>query len=144
MILPTEAATSRPTVSTSSIGPIGMPNFSAALSITAPGIAFAETQDRFLHVRREDAIDQEARRAGDRHRQLVDRAAECGQPAFHLRRMKSCCDDLDQRHQRDRIEVMQAGEVGLFLQVCAKLRQRNRAVLVASSASGFIDSSSLA
>ena len=38
MILPTLAATSRPTVSTSSIGPIGMPNFSATLSITGPGM----------------------------------------------------------------------------------------------------------
>ena len=37
MIRPTLAATSRPTVSTSSIGPIGMPNFTAALSIATPG-----------------------------------------------------------------------------------------------------------
>ena len=34
---PTEAATSRPTVSASSIGPMGMPNFFAALSIAGPG-----------------------------------------------------------------------------------------------------------
>ena len=38
---PTPAATSSPTVSISSIGPIGMPNFTAALSITGPGMPSA-------------------------------------------------------------------------------------------------------
>ena len=111
MILPTLAATSRPTVSTSSIGPIGMPNFSAALSITAPGMPSVYASDRFLHVRHQDAVDQEARRAGDRHRQLVDRAAECRQAPLDLRRHAVVADDFHQRHQRDRIEIVQAGEV---------------------------------
>jgi hypothetical protein len=93
MILPTDAATSRPTVSTSSIGPHRHAELQRDLVDHRARDAFVEGDDRFLHVGREDAVDQEAGRARDRHRQLVDRLAEGARPALHLRQHEIVLDD---------------------------------------------------
>ena len=60
--------------------------------------------DRFHHIGRQRAIDEEARRALHRQRQTVDRADERERLLQHLRILAVMADDLDQLHARDRIE----------------------------------------
>ena len=72
--MPTATQMSSPTVSASSIGPIGMPNASAASSTVSGRDALVDAAHRRHQVRREHAVDEEARRALHRQRQLVDLA----------------------------------------------------------------------
>ncbi len=75
-----------------------------------PRHAFLVQAHRFEQVGHQDAVDEESRRALDRHRQLVDRLAECERAFFVGRIELILAHDLDQRHLRDRIEVVQAEE----------------------------------
>ena len=90
------------------------------------GNAFGVGGGGFQHVREQHAVDQEARRAGDRHRELVQRLAERGQAPDIGFVERVVLDDLHQRHQRHRIEVVQAGELRRTLDVLAQFGQRNR------------------
>ena len=73
---PTCRHTSRPTTSASSIGPIGMPNRTAAWSMTASGTPSPAASIASVQVGHQHAIDEESRRAAAGQRQLVDAARE--------------------------------------------------------------------
>ena len=106
---PTCSATSRPTTSASSIGPMGMPKRVPASSITAAGMPSREREKRLVDVRHQNAVDHEARSALAGQRQLVELAREARASCAHLRRCVRCAlHDLDQLHLRDRIEEMDA------------------------------------
>ena len=89
--------------------------------------AFRKGQNRFLHVRCKDAVDQKARRSGDRYRQLVDAAAESGQSAFGFSGHAAVTDDFNQRHHRHRVEVMQSRKARGLRELAAQRVQCNRA-----------------
>ena len=96
-------------MSASSIGPIGMPNASAASSTVSGRDAFVDAAHRRHQVRREHAVDEEARRALHRQRQLVDLADERRRRRGRApRRVCRADDDLDQHHLRHRIEEVEA------------------------------------
>ncbi len=93
---------SRPTVSASSIGPIGMPNASAASSIVSGAMPSSTARIAAIEVRREHAVDEEPGRALHGQRQLVDLAHE-RRRLRHQRLARLRADhDLDQHHARDR------------------------------------------
>ncbi len=81
---------------------------------------------RLEHVREQHPVDQEARGAGNRHRQLVQRFAEAGQALLGLRGHALVLDDLHQRHLRHGIEVVQPGEPSRALQVRGQFDYRDR------------------
>ena len=89
------------------------------------GNAFGIGGDGFQHVREQQAVDQEAGRAGDWHRQLVDGLAERGETLRGVRRHAVVLDDFHQRHHRHRIEVMQTGELRWPRDVLAQFGQRD-------------------
>ena len=107
-ILPTARQMSSPTVSASSIGPIGMPNASAASS-TVSGAMPSSTQ-RIAAIRY-GASTRLTRKPGALFTgsgSLSMLAHEC-RGARHERRLRrSPDDDFDQHHPRHRIEEMQA------------------------------------
>jgi len=76
-----------------------------------PGHALAVERHGLQQVGHQDAIDQEAGRALDRHRQLVDGLGE-GQGTLEVGGIESIVgDDFDQRHHRHWIEEVQAEEL---------------------------------
>ena len=77
---------SSPTVSASSIGPIGMPKASAASSTVSGAMPSSTQRIAAIRYGREHPVDQEARRALHRQRQLVDLAHERGGAARPGRR----------------------------------------------------------
>ena len=117
---PTARQISSPTWSASSIGPIGMPNFSAAASMRELVDLLVQHHHRLQHVRRQRAVDEKARRALDRQRQPVD-GADKGQRLLQKLRVGAVmADDLDQLQPRHRIEEMQAEQPLRLLQAsCA-------------------------
>ena len=90
------------------------------------GNAFGICGGGFQHVREQQTVDEEARRARDRHRQFVDGFAECGEAFFGIRRHAVVMDDFHQRHHRDRVEIVQAGELRGARDVLAQFGQRDR------------------
>ena len=110
-------------MSASSIGPIGMPNASAASSTVSGAMPFVDAAHRRHQVRRQHAVDEEARRALDRQRQLVDLAHERGRRgAISSSRVRDPATISTSIMLRHRIEEVQADEA-------RRIGQRGRDVL---------------
>ncbi len=95
--LATLKATSRPTMSASSIGPTGMPKFSAAASIFSFGVPSASTLHGFEHIRRKRAVHEEARHGFHDQRHLADARDEARALAHLLLAALRTAHHLDQR-----------------------------------------------
>ena len=139
MILPTWLATSSPTTSASSTGPIGMPKSTAALIDERERHAFLRGVHRLVQIGHEHAIDDEARRAPAGHRQLVELARE-GE-----RRLRGAASAV-----RAPLTISMSGICATGLKKCRPTSRSGRAsfaasgssvmleVLVASRAAGFM------
>ena len=83
-------------------------------------VAFIDQLHGFEKVRRQDTVHEEAGRAFDRKRQLVDRLDK-GEGAVAC--FGACLlagNDLDQRHLRHRIEIVEADKAGWIVQPSGK------------------------
>ena len=101
--------TSIPTRSISSNGPIGKPASRIAASTASTDASPASSMpERLERERPVDPVDDEARLVGRPDRGLVPRAEEPLRPLDHRRIRLGCDDDLDERHQRRRVEEVKA------------------------------------
>ena len=101
---------SRPTTSYSVIGPIGMPNALAARSIVLDARPFGQQQRGLVHVRQQQAIDQEARAVVHDDRRLAEPAGVGdGRGDRFVARLRAA-NHFHQRHLPHGIEEVDAAE----------------------------------
>src|SRR5215831_9535028 len=115
MMSPTCEATSRPTTSMSSMGPIGMPKLTAQRSMILGG------EHGLVEIRSQHAVHHESRCAAARHGQLVEPARKTGRRLYRGRRGALGVHHLDERHLWHRVEEVQSYQ---SLGVCELCCQR--------------------
>jgi len=102
--LATLAPTSRPTVSISSMGPIGMPKATAAASMSSLLSPFSTRCNRPDHVGHQHAIDEETRRRLDEHRALSNRQSKARTKCDVAVGIEGRANDFHERKLRDWVE----------------------------------------